>query len=56
MLTMFAWCWLGILVDDAIVVWENVERIMAEEGVPPKEATRKAMSQISSAIIGISWC
>ena len=44
----------GILVDDAIVVVENVERIMAEEGLPPKEATRKAMSQITSAIIGIT--
>jgi multidrug efflux pump len=44
----------GILVDDAIVVVENVERIMAEEGLPPKEATRKAMSQISGAIIGIT--
>src|SRR6266545_488531 len=44
----------GILVDDAIVVVENVERIMAEEGLPPKEATRKAMTQITSAIIGIT--
>jgi multidrug efflux pump len=44
----------GILVDDAIVVVENVERIMAEEGLPPKEATRKAMAQITSAIIGIT--
>jgi multidrug efflux pump len=44
----------GILVDDAIVVVENVERIMAEEGLPPKEATRKAMSQITGAIIGIT--
>jgi multidrug efflux pump len=44
----------GILVDDAIVVVENVERIMAEEGLSPKDATRKAMSQISSAIIGIT--
>src|SRR5712664_1764859 len=44
----------GILVDDAIVVVENVERIMAEEGLAPKEATRKAMSQISGAIIGIT--
>jgi multidrug efflux pump len=41
-------------VDDAIVVVENVERIMAEEGLPPKEATRKAMTQITSAIIGIT--
>jgi multidrug efflux pump len=44
---------IGMLVDDAIVVVENVERIMSEEGLPPREATRKAMSQISSAIIGI---
>ncbi len=44
----------GILVDAAIVVVENVERIMAEEGLPPKEATRKAMSQITGAIIGIT--
>ena len=41
---------IGILVDDAIVVVENVERIMAEEGLPPKEATYKAMSQIVSPI------
>src|SRR5204863_5626546 len=41
-------------VDAAIVVVENVERIMAEEGLPPKEATRKAMSQITGAIIGIT--
>ncbi|MFC5387137.1 multidrug efflux RND transporter permease subunit [Aquamicrobium segne] len=54
-LTMFAMVLaIGILVDDAIVVVENVERIMAEEGLPPKEATRKAMSQIYSAIIGIT--
>ena len=47
MLTMFGMVLaVGILVDDAIVVVENVERIMAEEGLPPKEATRKAMSQI----------
>ncbi|WP_235864358.1 efflux RND transporter permease subunit, partial [Pseudorhizobium flavum] len=47
-LTMFAMVLaIGILVDDAIVVVENVERIMAEEGLPPKEATRKAMGQIS---------
>lgn len=45
---------IGILVDDAIVVVENVERIMAEEGLPPRQATRKAMSQISGAIIGIT--
>jgi multidrug efflux pump len=55
MLTLFGMVLaIGILVDDAIVVVENVERIMAEEGLPPKEATRKAMSQITSAIIGIT--
>ena len=55
MLTMFGMVLaIGILVDDAIVVVENVERIMAEEGLPPKEATRKAMSQITGAIIGIT--
>ncbi len=54
-LTMFAMVLaIGILVDDAIVVVENVERIMAEEGLPPKEATRKAMGQITGAIIGIT--
>ncbi len=45
---------IGILVDDAIVVIENVERIMREEGLPPLAATRKAMGQISGAIIGIT--
>ncbi|UGY28437.1 multidrug efflux RND transporter permease subunit [Bradyrhizobium septentrionale] len=55
MLTMFGMVLaVGILVDDAIVVVENVERIMAEEGLPPKEATKKAMSQITGAIIGIT--
>ncbi|WP_322994928.1 efflux RND transporter permease subunit [Castellaniella sp.] len=54
-LTMFAMVLaIGILVDDAIVVVENVERIMAEEGLSPKEATRKAMPQISGAIVGIT--
>lgn len=54
-LTMFAMVLaIGILVDDAIVVVENVERIMVEEGLPPKEATRKAMPQITGAIIGIT--
>ena len=54
-LTMFAMVLaIGILVDDAIVVVENVERIMAEEGLPPKEATRKAMPQITGAIVGIT--
>jgi len=54
-LTMFGMVLaIGIIVDDAIVVVENVERIMAEEGLPPREATRKAMDEITSAIIGIS--
>ncbi len=44
----------GILVDDAIIVVENVERIMSEEGLSPLEATRKAMGQISAAIVGIT--
>jgi multidrug efflux pump len=54
-LTMFGMVLaIGILVDDAIVVVENVERIMAEEGLPPREATIKAMSQITGAIVGIT--
>jgi hydrophobe/amphiphile efflux-1 (HAE1) family protein len=54
MLTMFAMVLaIGLLVDDAIVVVENVERIMAEEGLPPREATAKSMEQITSALIGI---
>ena len=54
-LTMFGMVLaIGILVDDAIVVVENVERIMNEEGLAPKEATRKAMDQITGAIIGIT--
>jgi multidrug efflux pump len=54
-LTMFGMVLvIGIVVDDAIVVVENVERIMGEEGLPPLEATRKAMGQISGAIIGIT--
>ena len=54
-LTMFAMVLaVGILVDDAIVVIENVERIMSEEGLSPREATRKAMGQISAALIGIT--
>ena len=54
MLTMFAMVLaIGLLVDDAIVVVENVERVMAEEGLPPKEATRKSMGEITSALIGI---
>ena len=55
MMTMFGMVLaIGILVDDAIVVVENVERIMASEGLSPKEATRKAMQQITGAIIGIT--
>ena len=54
-LTMFAMVLaVGILVDDAIVVIENVERIMSEEGLPPREATKKAMGQITAALIGIT--
>jgi hydrophobe/amphiphile efflux-1 (HAE1) family protein len=54
MLTMFAMVLaIGLLVDDAIVVVENVERIMSEEGLPPKEATAKSMDEITSALIGI---
>ena len=54
MLTMFAMVLaIGLLVDDAIVVVENVERIMAEEGLSPREATLKSMGQITSALIGI---
>lgn len=55
MMTMFGMVLaIGILVDDAIVVVENVERIMVEEELPPKEATIKAMGQVSGAIIGIT--
>ena len=54
MLTMFAMVLaIGLLVDDAIVVVENVERVMAEEGLSPREATAKSMDQITSALIGI---
>jgi multidrug efflux pump len=54
-LTMFAMVLaIGLLVDDAIVVVENVERIMNEEGLPPKEATRKSMRQITGALVGIA--
>ena len=53
-LTMFAMVLaIGLLVDDAIVVVENVERVMAEEGLSPLEATRKSMDQITGALIGI---
>ncbi len=54
MLTMFAMVLaIGLLVDDAIVVVENVERIMRDEGLPPREATAKSMGQITSALVGI---
>ncbi|MEW6199863.1 MAG: efflux RND transporter permease subunit [Planctomycetota bacterium] len=54
MLTMFAMVLaIGLLVDDAIVVVENVERVMTEEGLPPREATRKSMHEITGALIGI---
>src|SRR5437868_3397095 len=54
-LTMFAMVLaIGLLVDDAIVVVENVERVMSEEGLPPKEATRKSMDQITGALVGIA--
>jgi len=45
---------IGLLVDDAIVVVENVERVMDEDGLPPREATRKSMGQITGALIGIA--
>ena len=55
MLTMFAMVLaIGLLVDDAIVVVENVERVMAEEGLSPREATRKSMDQITGALVGIA--
>jgi hydrophobe/amphiphile efflux-1 (HAE1) family protein len=54
MLTMFAMVLaIGLLVDDAIVVVENVERVMHEEGLSPREATRKSMREITSALVGI---
>ena len=54
-LTMFAMVLaIGLLVDDAIVVVENVERIMSEEDLSPKEATKKSMDQITSALVGIA--
>ena len=53
-LTMFAMVLaIGLLVDDAIVVVENVERVMSEEGLSPKEATKKSMGQITGALVGI---
>jgi len=54
-LTLFAMVLaIGLLVDDAIVVVENVERVMGEEGLSPKEATRKSMGQIQGALVGIA--
>lgn len=54
-LTMFGMVLaIGLLVDDAIVVVENVERVMAEEGLPPKEATKRSMEQIQGALVGIA--
>ncbi|MEJ4044209.1 efflux RND transporter permease subunit [Erwinia sp. SLM-02] len=54
-LTMFGMVLaIGLLVDDAIVVVENVERVMAEEGLKPKAATRKSMGQIQGALVGIA--
>jgi multidrug efflux pump len=54
-LTMFGMVLaIGLLVDDAIVVVENVERVMAEEGLSPKEATKKSMGQIQGALVGIA--
>ncbi|EXJ16753.1 efflux RND transporter permease subunit [Imhoffiella purpurea] len=54
-LTLFAMVLaIGLLVDDAIVVVENVERVMREDKLPPKEATRRSMDQITSALVGIA--
>ncbi|WP_186016100.1 efflux RND transporter permease subunit [Burkholderia gladioli] len=54
-LTMFAMVLaIGLLVDDAIVVVENVERVMHEEGLSPREATRKSMREITGALVGIA--
>jgi multidrug efflux pump len=54
-LTMFGMVLaIGLLVDDAIVVVENVERVMADEGLSPKDATRKSMQQITGALVGIA--
>jgi len=54
-LTMFGMVLaIGLLVDDAIVVVENVERVMVEDGLPPREATRKSMGQIQGALVGIA--
>ncbi len=54
-LTMFGMVLaIGLLVDDAIVVVENVERVIAEDKLPPKEATHKSMGQIQRALVGIA--
>jgi multidrug efflux pump len=54
-LTMFALVLaIGLLVDDAIVVVENVERLMREEGLSPKDATKKSMTEITGALVGIA--
>ena len=54
-LTMFGMVLaIGLLVDDAIVVVENVERVMSEDGLPPREATRRSMGQITGALVGIA--
>lgn len=56
-LTMFAMVLaIGLLVDDAIVVVENVERIMSEEGLSPRAATRKSMGQIQAHWSALPWC
>ncbi|WP_321471805.1 efflux RND transporter permease subunit [uncultured Paludibaculum sp.] len=56
MLTMFAMVLaIGLLVDDAIVVVENVERVMSEDGLPPWEATKKSMGEITGALVGIGF-
>ncbi len=55
MLTMFGLVLaIGLLVDDAIVVVENVERVMAEQGLSPRDATRESMNEISGALVGIA--
>ena len=56
-LTMFGMVLaIGLLVDDAIVVVENVERVMVEEKLPPKEATEKSMAQIQGRWLALPWC
>ncbi|VEA65939.1 Multidrug-efflux transporter MexB [Serratia plymuthica] len=47
---------IGLLVDDAIVVVENVERVMREEKLPPREATEKSMKEITGALVALRWC